>query len=144
MQNHVLGALYNFLDLVGDVFSVGIVITLILTWGKQVLNMTVATKALHYLFGCSWYLLWACLPKFTLATKNIQENDTVKERAAERTVKKEKKKELKIVKEEKKKERLQLKMKKIEEAKMEKEEQKEKKKMEKLYDKFTIYFVFKA
>ena len=55
-QSHVLGALtplYNFLDLVGDIFSVGIVVTLILTWGKQMLNMTMATKALHYLFGCS-------------------------------------------------------------------------------------------
>ena len=47
-QNHVLVALtplYNFLDLVGDIFSVGIVVTLILTWGKQVLNMTMAAKA---------------------------------------------------------------------------------------------------
>ena len=91
-----------------------------------------ATRALHYLFGCSWYLLWACLPKFTLATKNIQENDRVKEKAAKRTATKERKRELKAVQEEEKKERLQLKLKKMEDARMAKEEEKEKKKLKKL------------
>ena len=93
-QSHVLGALtplYNFLDLVGDIFSVGIVVTLILTWGKQVLNMTMAAKALHYLFGCSWQLLWACLPKFPLQTTNIHEHKTVRKRSEKRKRRKAKK-----------------------------------------------------
>ena len=90
-QSHILGALtplYNFLDVVGDIFSVGIVLTLILTWGKQVLNMTMVAKALHYLFGCSWQLLWACLPKFSLQAKNMHENKKVRKRACKRAAKK--------------------------------------------------------
>ena len=90
-QSHVLGALtplYNFLDVVGDIFSVGIVVTLILTWGKQVLNMTMAAKALHYLFGCSWQLLWACLPKFPLQVKNIHKHKKMRKRAGKRSAKK--------------------------------------------------------
>ena len=134
-QSHVLGALrplYNFLDLVGDVFSVGMVVTLILTWGKQVLNMTMATRALHYLFGCSWYLLWACLPKFALTTKDLQGHKKVKKRAVKRVTRKKKRQEKTTALKEAKKERLALKQKKLEDARLAKEERRQQRKLEKL------------
>ena len=134
-QSHVLGALrplYNFLDVVGDVFSVGMVVTLILTWGKQVLNMTMATRALHYLFGCSWYLLWACLPKFALTTKDIQRHKKVQKRAGKRVIRKNKRQEKSMAVKEAKRERLALKKKKLEDARLAKEERREKKKLAKL------------
>ena len=90
-QNHVLGALtplYKLVDVVGDIFSIGIVVTLVLAWGKQMLNVTMAAKALHYLFGCSWQLLWACLPKFSLQTQNVYEHSKVKQRAGKRSARK--------------------------------------------------------